>query len=340
MTLPEASATSRRNFPASIDIVIPSYNEAATLPITAPAIIEFLQMVIASEGASCRLRLILVDDGSRDETWATICGLTREFPEVTGLKLARNYGHQNALLAGLAHANAEVTISIDADLQDDLAAMGSMIERYCEGAEIVFGVREERTADRLFKRATAVGFYRFMKAIKIDLVHNHADYRLMSRKAIEALMRHDEANLFLRGLISTMGFSTAVVTYDRAPRIAGETSYTLRKMIGLALTGLLAFSTIPLRLIAITGLIASLISLCVAFWVIASTIFNRAYIVPGWASILLPISLFASLQMLSAGIIGEYVGRIYLEVKRRPRFLVDRVESGAETSNEAAQPRA
>jgi glycosyltransferase involved in cell wall biosynthesis len=330
MTSSEGPATSRRKFPASIDIVIPCYNETATLPITAPAIIEFLQMVIASEGASCRLRLILVDDGSRDETWETICGLTREFPEVTGLKLARNYGHQNALLAGLAHSDADVTISIDADLQDDLAAMGKMIDRYRDGAEIVFGVRAERTTDSLFKRATAIGFYRFMKAIKIDLVHNHADYRLMSRKAIQALMMHDEANLFLRGLISTMGFSTTTVTYARTPRIAGETSYTLRKMIGLALTGLLAFSSIPLRLIAITGFFASLVSLGVAFWVIASTIFDRSYIVPGWASILLPISLFASLQMLSAGIIGEYVGRIYLEVKRRPRFLVDHVESAGQ----------
>jgi glycosyltransferase involved in cell wall biosynthesis len=240
-----------------------------------------------------------------------------------GLKLARNCGHQSALLAGLNQSDAEATISIDCDLQDDVDAMGPMIDRYREGAEIVFGVRDDRSSDGLFKRATATAFYRGMAALGVELVHNHADYRLMSRKAVSAHRRYEEANLFLRGLVSTMGFATATVAYRRTPRVAGRTSYTVWKMLSLALTGLVAFSTAPLRLIALAGFVSSLVSLGVAVWVIASAIFLRAYIVPGWASILLPISLFASLQMLTAGIVGEYVGRIYLEVKRRPRYLVD-----------------
>lgn len=328
MTSSDASSR-RRSFPTSIDIVVPAHNESSTLPISAPAIITFLRDFCTAAGAPCRVRLILVDDGSRDTTWETIAALTQTHHEVTGVKLARNFGHQAALLAGLVQSVGDVVISIDADLQDDLTAMAQMIERYRDGAEIVFGVREQRQTDTFFKRATAKGFYRFMTAVGIELVHDHADYRLMSRKAIEALLQYNETNLFLRGLVSTMGFPTAVATYTRAPRVAGETSYTLRKMLSLALTGLFAFSSFPLRVIAILGLVASAISLGVAFWVIASVIFDHAYIVPGWASLLMPLSLFASLQLLSAGIIGEYVGRIYLEVKRRPRFLVDRIETGA-----------
>jgi glycosyltransferase involved in cell wall biosynthesis len=247
---------------------------------------------------------------------------------VVGLKLAKNYGHQNALLAGIGQSDAEVLITIDADLQDDLTAVAPMIERYREGADIVFGVREQRSTDALFKRSTAEAFYKIMNVLGVGLVHNHADYRLMSRKAVQALRQYEEANLFLRGLVSTMGFTTAVVRYTRAPRLGGETSYTLRRMIGLAVTGLLAFSTAPLRLIAVIGLISSIISLGVAVWVVGSLVFLREYVVPGWASILLPMSLFTSLQMLSAGIIGEYVGRIYLEVKRRPRYHVDQMIVG------------
>jgi polyisoprenyl-phosphate glycosyltransferase len=336
MTLSDAQTSRLRVFPASIDVVVPSYNEEKTLPISTPSIIEFLHKVVAANNTNCQLRVILVDDGSRDMTWEVICAETRRHPEVTGLKLARNYGHQSALLAGLTQSDADVAISIDADLQDDLGAMAQMIERYREGAEIVFGVRENRSSDTLFKRATAAAFYRLMAALGVQLVHNHADYRLMSRKALLALREHDEANLFLRGLVSTMGFATQIVPYARTPRIAGETSYTVSKMMSLALTGLLAFSTAPLRLIAVVGLVSSLVSLGVALWVTSLAIFRSAYIVPGWASILLPTSLFASLQLLTAGIIGEYVGRIYLEVKRRPRFFVDRIVTGSEQVKDAA----
>lgn len=334
MTLSNAASRLQRGFPHAIDVIVPCHDEEKALPISTPAILGFLSEIIAENRAECRLRIILVDDGSRDRTWETICAQTRKHPEVTGVKLARNYGHQSALLAGMAQASADVTISIDADLQDDLTAMAEMIGRYREGADIVFGVREERSTDTLFKRMTAGAFYRFMTALGVELVHNHADYRLMSQKALQALRHYDEANLFLRGIVSTIGFETAVVSYARTPRIAGTTSYTLRKMISLALTGLLAFSTVPLRLIAIIGLISSIGSLGIAIWVMASAIFRRAYIVPGWASILLPISLLASLQLLSVGVIGEYIGRIYIEVKRRPRFLVDRIVAGSEASAE------
>lgn len=334
MTLPDAQKSRLREFPSSIDVVVPAFNEEKTLPISTPSIIEVLHDLVSSNRAECRLRVILVDDGSPDTTWEVICAETRKHPEVTGLKLARNYGHQSALLAGLNHSDADVAVSIDADLQDDLGAMARMIERYREGAEIVFGVREERSSDSFFKRATAAAFYKMMGALGVSLVHNHADYRLMSRKALLALREYEEANLFLRGLVSTMGFATQSVPYARTPRIAGKTSYTLTRMLSLALTGLLAFSTAPLRLIAVAGLISSLVSLGISVWVIALAIFRSAYIVPGWASILLPTSLFASLQLLTAGIIGEYVGRIYLEVKRRPRFFVDRIATGFEQNKE------
>ena len=337
MTSTDTQSPRVREFPSSIDVVVPAHNEEKTLAISTPAIVDFLRKVIAANRASCRLRVILVDDGSRDMTWEVICAETRTHPEVTGLKLARNYGHQSALLAGLSQSNADVAISIDADLQDDVSAMAHMIERYREGAEIVFGVRERRSSDTYFKRTTAAAFYRMMAVLGTELVHNHADYRLMSRKALQALREYDEANIFLRGLVSSMGFATEIVSYARTPRVAGKTSYTLWKMISLALTGLLAFSTTPLRLIAVVGLVSSLASLSLALWVIASAIFRSAYIVPGWASILLPISLFASLQMLTAEIIGEYVGRIYLEVKRRPRFFVDRIVAGSEQAMEAPE---
>ena len=332
---PDAQTSCLREFPASIDVVVPAHNEEKTLPISTPSIIEFLHKVVTANNPECLLRIILVDDGSRDKTWEVICAETRRHSEVTGLKLARNYGHQSALLAGLSQSDADVVISIDADLQDDLGAMAQMIERYREGAEIVFGVREDRSSDTFFKRATATAFYRLMTALGVQLVHNHADYRLMSRKALEALKEYEEANLFLRGLVSTMGFATQIVPYARTPRIAGETSYTLCKMMSLALAGLFAFSTAPLRLIAVVGIVSSLVSFTVAAWVIASASFRSAYIVPGWASILLPISLFASLQLLMAAIIGEYVGRIYLEVKRRPRFFVDRIVTGPEQARDA-----
>lgn len=335
MALRDPATVHLKEFPASIDVVVPCCNEEEALPISVSAIVNFLRSVIADNGAAdrSRLRVVLVDDGSRDRTWEVICNEIERHPEVMGVKLARNYGHQIALLAGLGHSDAEVVISIDADLQDDLTAMAEMIARYREGADIVFGARAERSTDTPFKRATAVAYYRIMNAIGISLVHNHADYRLMSQKALRALMEYEETHLFLRGVVSSMGFATATVTYARAPRVAGETSYTLRKMLSLALTGLFSFSSMPLRLIAICGFISSIVSFGVAIWVVFSAIFRPQYVVPGWASVLLPISLFASLQLLSAGIIGEYIGRIYLEVKRRPRYLVDEIAYGAATND-------
>ena len=318
-----------RAFPLSIDIVVPCYDEAAALPISTPTIIDFMRSAIAKNGAGdCKLRVLLVDDGSRDHTWDVICDQAQRDSEVVGIRLARNYGHQNALLAGLSHAAAVVVISLDADLQDDPKAMEAMIEQYRNGAEIVFGVRERRTTDTVLKQVTAIGFYRIMNMIGVRLIYNHADYRLMSQKALQALLRYDEVNLFLRGVVPTLGFRTAIVSYARTARVAGGSSYSLRKMVSLALTGLLSFSSLPLRLIAVAGFVASLTSLGIAFWVLFSALCEFKHNVPGWALVLLPMSLFGSLQLLSAGIIGEYIGRIYLEVKRRPRFIIDDIVEG------------
>jgi polyisoprenyl-phosphate glycosyltransferase len=326
MVAPEGCQARSRQFPASIDIVIPCHNEAESLPISVERIVSYMRMLTkASNKPNSQFRVVLVDDGSSDRTWAVICAQSIAYSEVAGIKLARNYGHQHAVLAGLDNSHAEAVISLDADLQDDLTAIKPMVDRYMDGADVVLGVREDRRSDTIFKRAFAGGFYRLMAAMGIKLVDNHADFRLLSRKALMALLQHHEVNLFLRGIVTSLGFQTATVPYARARRIAGKSSYTFGRMLGLAVTGITAFSSAPLRLIALAGLLSSLVSLGVAGWVTYVALVHPEFVIPGWASLLLPISLSASLQLLSAGIIGEYVGRIYLEVKRRPRFLVDQM---------------
>lgn len=288
--------------------------------------IEYMRSLLELSGNASRVRVVLVDDGSSDATWNVIQQLSIDYPEVVGVKLARNYGHQNALLAGLTQSAADVTISLDADLQDDLSAIEEMLQAYGNGADIVFGVRDDRSSDTFFKRQTALGYYRLMAAMGVDIVHNHADYRLMSHRAIQALLSYKEANLFLRGIVSSMGYNTAVVKYSRASRIAGETSYTLKKMLGLALTGIISFSSLPLRCIAILGVLSSLLALFMGVWVLGVVVVGAG--IPGWASVALPISLFSSLQLLSLAIVGEYVGAIYREVKGRPRYFLDKTFEG------------
>jgi glycosyltransferase involved in cell wall biosynthesis len=264
----------------------------------------------------------LVDDGSRDDTWQLIRAGAAEDPRIRGIKLSRNRGHQSALLAGLEAAQGDALISIDADLQDDLAVIEKMVDLHIAGVDIVYGVRESRKADGIFKRATAEFYYRILSRMGVQIVFNHADYRLMSRRAIKALMAYSEVNLFLRGIVPQLGYTTAIVTYDRKERFAGESKYPLRKMIGLAVDGVTSFSVVPLRLIAGLGFAISLFSLLMIVWVILGKILLHS-VMPGWASSVIPIYLLGGIQLLSVGVIGEYVGKIYLETKRRPRYFVE-----------------
>lgn len=267
-------------------------------------------------------RLILVDDGSKDTTWPLIEQLAASHP-VNGIKLSRNYGHQNAMLTGLSNTDNEVVLTIDADLQDDLNAITDMLKAYQGGAELALGVRSSRGNDTGFKRSSASSYYKLMKALGVNIIEDHADFRLMSRKSLTALLAHEEVNLFLRGIIPTIGFSTSIIYYERQDREYGETKYTLRKMLSLALNGITSFSVAPLRLVTVLGLAVSAAAFIAALWVIFVKVFYYGHAVPGWASTVLPILFLGGIQLLSLGVIGEYIGKIYLEVKKRPRFLIE-----------------
>jgi glycosyltransferase involved in cell wall biosynthesis len=279
-----------------------------------------------------------VDDGSSDGTWAIIQDLHQRSPRVRGVKLSRNRGHQHALLAGILTVVGDIVVSVDADLQDDLDVMKKMVLAHGAGADIVLGVRESRSIDTPFKRITAQGYYRFLRWMNVDVVYNHADYRLLSRRAIEALRGYQETNLFLRGLVMHLGFKTTIVTYTRAARVAGESKYPLRKMIALALEGVTAFSTMPLRYITLLGFLVSLFSFLLGLWALINAVFFKN-VIPGWASTVIPIYLLCGVQMICLGVMGEYIGKIYLETKRRPRFIIEtallekRAESPATTDS-------
>ena len=278
---------------------------------------------LEADGRIASARVYFVDDGSTDTTWALIEAMHQTDARLSGIKLSRNRGHQNALMAGLAAAHQEAVISLDADLQDDPAVIGAMVDAWRGGAEIVLGVRTDRSSDSWFKRSTAQGFYRFMHDMGVDVVADHADYRLMGRRALAALADYPEVNLFLRALVPQLGFSVATVPYVRAERFAGESKYPLKKMIAFAFEGITSFSTRPLRLITLLGFLVSSVSFVLALWALVTAIFMRST-VPGWASTVVPIYFICGVQLLCVGIIGEYVGKIYLETKRRPRFIVDR----------------
>lgn len=306
-------------------VVVPCYNEQEVLSETTRRLEDLLEAMRASGLVSADSRIWYVDDGSRDATWQMIeQSATRAGSRVCGIKLSRNRGHQVALLAGLMTAEGDVLISVDADLQDDLEVIPQMVAAFRDGCDIVYGVRSARDTDSFFKRLTAEGYYKLLDRLGVEIVFNHADYRLMSRRAIEALRQYPESNVFLRGMIPQLGFRSATVEYARAERFAGESKYPLRKMLALAWQGVTSFSAAPLRAITMLGMLVSLLSLGMGCWALGVRLFSSAT-VPGWASIVIPLFLISGVQLLSLGVIGEYLAKIFVETKRRPLYFVDRL---------------
>lgn len=305
-------------------IVIPCYNEQEVLPLTAPKFLEKINSLISADYISDKSCILFVNDGSRDNTWEIITDLSQKDNRFKGISLSRNRGHQNALLAGLSVAAEEcdITVSIDCDGQDDINAIDDMIKEYLSGAEIVYGVRDNRDSDTLFKRLTAQGFYKFMSAMGAETVYNHADYRLMSARAVRELLTFKEVNLFLRGLVPLVGFKSSSVYYKRTERMAGKSKYPLAKMISLALNGITSLSVKPIRLITLLGFVFSFISLVGILWSVIQVILGNT--VSGWASTVSIICLLGGIQLLSLGVIGEYIGKMYLETKGRPRFIIEK----------------
>ena len=304
-------------------IVIPCYNEEEALPITAEKLIALTDDMIGRDLIDANSRITLVDDGSRDRTWQVISDLCKRDKRFEGVKLAHNAGHMNALWAGMTMAakKCDCVITIDADLQDDINAMYGFLEKYSEGADVVSGVRSSRKKDTFFKRATAQGFYRLMNRMGVEMVYNHADYRLLSRRALEALLSFGEVNMFLRGMVPMLGFNTAIVEYERGERVAGESKYPLKKMIAFAMEGITSLSNKPIRLVMLAGVICGLLGVVMAIYVLVSLF--RGHSVAGWASIMMSIWLLGGMQLVALGLIGEYVGKIYMETKRRPKFILE-----------------
>lgn len=309
-------------------VVIPCYNEEAVLPETGKRLKAKLRELVGKGLCSEDSRVLLVDDGSRDATWALIEKLHAEDPLFEGVKLSRNRGHQNALLAGLmtARDRCDICISMDADLQDDMGAMDRFIEEYRKGCEVVYGVRNKRETDTAFKRGTAIMFYKLMKGLGVDITFNHADYRLMSNRALNALSEFGEVNLFLRGLAPLVGFQSGVVYYDRGERFAGESKYPFKKMLSFAVDGITSFSVKPLRLITTIGVVIFIASLFMLLYTLIAWITGKT--VTGWTSTIASIWMIGGIQLLSLGVIGEYIGKIYNEAKHRPRFIIDRYLNG------------
>ena len=304
-------------------IVIPCYNEEEALPITSEKLIALTDDMMKRNLIDAKSRITLVDDGSRDQTWQVISDLCKRDKRFEGVKLAHNAGHMNALWAGMTMAakKCDCVITIDADLQDDVNAMYGFLEKYSEGADVVSGVRSSRKKDTFFKRTTAQGFYRLMNRMGVEMVYNHADYRLLSRRALEALLSFGEVNMFLRGMVPMLGFKTAIVEYERGERVAGESKYPLKKMIAFAMEGITSLSNKPIRLVTFAGLICGLLGVVMAIYVLVSLC--RGHSVAGWASIMMSIWLLGGMQLVALGLIGEYVGKIYMETKRRPKFILE-----------------
>lgn len=311
--------------PPVIYFVIPCYNEEAALPVTAAKLRNKLASLFQAGSIASGSRVLFVDDGSRDGTWSEIKALHAEYPVFGGVKLAHNRGHQNALYAGLMEARSagcDAAISMDADLQDDIDAIDQFIAEYRKGAEVVYGVRDNRDTDTAFKRDTALLFYKLMNAMGTETVPNHADYRLMGGEALDALAEYREVNLFLRGIVPSIGFPTAKVYYKRGERVAGESKYPLSKMVSFAVEGITSFSTKPLRMITIFGVLAVFVSLVMIVYTLVSVFSGHA--VAGWGSMMSSLWLIGGVIIIALGIVGEYIGKIYLEVKHRPRYVVER----------------
>lgn len=315
--------TNQPSKPARLGIVIPCYNEEEVLPETIKQMSELLDEMVEANTIAPDSHICLVDDGSRDRTWAIISESSQSNIYVTGIKLAGNRGHQQALLAGLENAEGDVLVSIDADLQDDISVIKTMMEHYYQGKDIVYGVRKARKTDSLFKRWTAEGYYYLLNKMGVNIVFNHADYRLMSRRSIEALKRYQEVNLFLRGIVTTIGFPSSTVEYDRAARFAGESKYPLKKMLKLAVDGITSFSPVPLRLIAVLGMLIFVFSMVISVWALGVRLFTDEAI-PGWASSVLPMYVLGGIQLLSLGVLGEYIAKIFNESKKRPLYFIDK----------------
>jgi len=303
-------------------IVVPCYNEAEVLPETTRRLLVLLDKLIAAEQIAGTSHVVYVDDGSSDATWQLIRDFNAANVRIKGVKLSANRGHQIALMAGLFSAEGDVIVSIDADLQDDVAAIEAMLSAHESGHEVVYGVRKRRNADTFFKRSSAETYYKLLGLLGVKVVFNHADYRLMSRRAIEALKQYGEVNLFLRGIVPLIGFRSTVVYYDRAERFAGESKYPLKKMLMLAFDGITSFTAFPLRMISFMGFLVSMISLAMILWVLWIKFFTTAAL-PGWASSVIPIYFLGGIQLLSIGVLGEYVAKIYFETKRRPRYFIE-----------------
>jgi glycosyltransferase involved in cell wall biosynthesis len=323
----------------NISLVIPCFNEELVLPETSSRLIDLVESLKHRNVISAASGITFIDDGSVDSTWRIITELSVRHKCVSGIKLSRNVGHQRALLAGLLNAGGDVLISMDADLQDDLNVVEKMIQQYVNGSEVVYGVRCMRSSDTAFKRITARGFYKAMRFLGAEIIEDHADFRLMGRRSIEELRNFKEVNLFLRGIVPLIGYPSSIVYYDRSERFAGESKYPLKKMMALAFDGLTSLSSVPLRLITYSGLILFLVSVGLGVWAfIAAAIASKT--IPGWASTVLPIYFIGGIQMLSIGIIGEYVSKIYNEVKQRPRFIISRTTGSLVIGNgiEATSP--
>lgn len=308
-------------------IVVPCYNEESVLPVTAPMFLKKISDLCAAGKIARYSRVLFVNDGSKDSTWDIICSLAKESEVYSGISLSRNRGHQNALLAGLMEVKdkCDITISIDCDGQDDINAMDQMVDEFLAGSDVVYGVRSSRKSDTFFKRSTAQGFYKLMRWLGVETVYNHADYRLISAKVLQEFANFKEVNIFLRGMVPLIGFKSTSVFYERHERIAGESHYPLKKMLALAFDGITSLSVKPIRLITVFGVLMAAFGFIGAVWSVISYLIGST--VAGWSSIICFICLFGGLQLLSLGVIGEYIGKIYMETKRRPRFIIsDRTE--------------
>ena len=305
-------------------IVIPCYNEEQVLPITAPLFLKKINDLAAAGPISEKSRVLFVNDGSRDATWSLIQKFASEDEHFIGISQSRNRGHQNAVLAGLMEAlhsgSCDITISIDCDGQDDINAMDEMVKKYLDGAEVVYGVRSRRDTDTFFKRFTAEGFYHLMNALGADIVFNHADYRLISARVLDNFADYKEVNIFLRGMVPLVGFQSEQVFYERHERLAGESHYPLRKMLALAFDGITSLSNKPIRLITGAGIVVSLISFIGVIWAIVQAAMGS--VVAGWASTICIVCFVGGVQLVCLGVIGEYIGKIYMETKARPRYII------------------
>lgn len=307
-----------------LSIIVPCYYEEAVLPETTKRLLKLLEELINDNIISSDSYILYVNDGSQDRTWALIEEYHSLYKHIKGVNLAGNVGHQNALIAGLSVAlnSCDIAVTIDADLQDDVNAIRDMVKKYDEGSDIVYGVRASRKTDTWFKRATAQGFYRIMKFLGVKSVYNHADYRLMSKRAVQYLLSFRERNIFLRGLVPLIGYKTDCVYYDRAERFAGESKYPLRKMLTFAFDGITSFSVVPVHMVLIMGLLFLLVAFCILIWV--GYLIITGGTIRGWASLMLSIWFCSGCLLVGMGIVGEYIGKIYIEVKDRPRYNIEK----------------